>query len=148
MVLLVQHCLDSVLQDIDMTQTPLAPYWRGKLVELLVKFESILSRHGFDCSEVKGFVHRICLSDIKPIRLPTEDYHHHTMRNCVRPWMTWKSATIIRKSAGDYASPSGASLEKEWRSEAVHRLPLAKCVKDAHLLHTKRMRLQILGRNA
>ncbi len=114
------------LQDIDIDSNPLTPYWRGKLVELLVKYESILSRHGFDCSEVKGFVHRICLSDIKPIRLPyrrLSSSHYEKLREALDDM---EERNIIRKSASDYALP----LVLVWKRNgnvAVHRLPLAKC---------------------
>ncbi len=68
---LTSSALSSLgLQDVDIDSNSLTPYWRGKLVELLVKYESIFSRHGLDCGKAKGFAHRICLSDTKPFRLP------------------------------------------------------------------------------
>lgn len=54
------------LHDVDISSNSLSPYWRAKLAELLIKYESIFSRHGLDCGRAKGFVHRICLSDTKP----------------------------------------------------------------------------------
>ncbi len=155
-----QHCmphgltssaLSSLgLQDVDIDSNTLTPYWRGKLVELLVKYESIFSRHGLDCGKAKGFVHRICLSDTKPFRLPyrrLSPSHYEKLREALDEM---EERDIIRKSASDYASP----LVLVWKRNGDLRLCTdfrwlnARTVKDAHPLPHQADALAALGGNA
>ncbi len=155
-----QHCmphgltssaLSSLgLQDVDIDSNSLTPYWRGKLVELLVKYESIFSRHGLDCGKAKGFVHRICLSDTKPFRLPyrrLSPSHYEKLREALDEM---EERDIIRKSASDYASP----LVLVWKRNGDLRLCTdfrwlnARTVKDAHPLPHQADALAALGGNA
>lgn len=61
---------DLDLQDIDVDSARLFPPWKAKLIDLLIKYESIFSRHSLDCAKAEGFVHRIRLCDRRPFRLP------------------------------------------------------------------------------
>lgn len=47
-------------------------HYRHKLADLIEQFEDILSLHLLDCEEAEGFVHRIHLTDDRPLCIP---YH-------------------------------------------------------------------------
>lgn len=138
------------LQDIDIDSNSLTPYWRGKLVELLVKYVSIFSRPGLDCGKAKYFVHRICLSDTKPFRLPYRRLSPSYYEKLREALDDMEERVIIRKSASDYASP----LVLFWKRNGDLRLCTdfrwlnAHTVRDAHPLPHQADALAALGGNA
>ncbi|XDV26292.1 hypothetical protein PO909_030044 [Leuciscus waleckii] len=155
-----QHCaphglagstLSSLgLHDVDISSNCLSPYWRTRLAELLIKYESVFSRHGLDCGRAKGFVHKICLSDTKPFRLPyrrLSPSHYEKLREALNDM---EERDIIRKSTSDYASP----LVLVWKRNGDLRLCTdfrwlnARTVKDAHPLPHQADALAALGGNA
>ncbi len=98
----------------------------------------------------KRLVHRICLSDTKPFRLPyrrLSPSHYEKLREALDEM---EERDIIRKSASDYASP----LVLVWKRNGDLRLCTdfrwlnAHTVKDAHPLPHQADALAALGGNA
>jgi len=54
------------LTQIDIDSCEVDDFWKRKLADLIVRYESIFSRDKLDCGEVKNIVHRIHLKDEKP----------------------------------------------------------------------------------
>lgn len=138
------------LQDIDVDSSNLSPFWKGKLVDLLVKYEPIFSRHSLDCGKAKDFVHRIRLCDNKPFRLPyrrLSPSHYEKLRMALNDM---EEKEIIRKSTSEYASP----LVLVWKKNGDLRLCTdfrwlnARTIKDAHPLPHQADALAALGGNA
>ena len=61
---------DMGLQDLDLSSCEVSPECKDKLLQIIVQFESIFSKHKMDCGEALDFVHRIRLVDDRPFRLP------------------------------------------------------------------------------
>ncbi|KAJ7997122.1 hypothetical protein DPEC_G00225680 [Dallia pectoralis] len=138
------------LRDIDIDSTDLSPFWKGKLVNLIAKYESIFSRHSLDCGKATGFVHRIRLSDSRPFRLPyrrLSPSHYDKLRTALNEM---EERDIIRKSTSEYASP----LVLAWKKNGDLRLCTdfrwlnARTIKDAHPLPHQAEALAALGGNA
>lgn len=141
---------DLGLQEIDVGSCQISPYWKGRLVDLLARYESVFSRHSMDCGKAKDFVHRIHLSDTKPFRLPyrrLSPSHYEKLREALD---VMEEREIIRKSTSEYASP----LVLVWKKNGDLRLCTdfrwlnARTVKDAHPLPHQADALAALGGNA
>lgn len=141
---------DLGLHDVDIDSSNLSPFWKSKLVDLLVKYESVFSRHNLDCGRAKDFVHRIRLSDTKPFRLPyrrLSPSHYEKLRLALNEM---EECDIIRKSTSEHASP----LFLVWKKNGDLRLCTdfrwlnARTIKDAHPLPHQADALAVLGGNA
>lgn len=105
-------------QDIDISSKSLTPYWRVRLAELLIKYESIFSHHGLDCGKAKGVVHRICLSDTKLFRLAYRRLSPSQYEKLREALDSMEECDIIRKSMSEYTS----SLVLVWKRNGDLRL--------------------------
>lgn len=137
------------LTDIDLDSCHLSPDWKGKLVQLIAKYESIFSRGKLDCGKATDYVHRIRLSDDKPFRLPyrrLSPQHYGKLRQALDEM---EEREIIRKSSSEYASP----LVLVWKRNGDLRLCTdfrwlnARTIKDAHPLPHQADALAALGGN-
>ncbi|KAI3360567.1 hypothetical protein L3Q82_002290 [Scortum barcoo] len=88
------------LQDIDVNSSNLSPFWKGKLIDLLAKYEPIFSRHSLDCGNAKDFVHSIALCDNKPFRLPywrLSPSHYEKLRMALNDMERERNHTEVHK---------------------------------------------------
>ena len=76
-----------------------------RLLQLVVKYESVFSRDQMDCGEARDFVHKIHLMDKRPFRLPyrrVPPTQYEQLRTALNEM---EEKGIIRKSHSEYASP-------------------------------------------
>lgn len=109
---------ESGLNEIDIDSCEVDDFWKGKLVDLITRYESIFSRHKLDCGEVKNIVHRIHLKEEKPFRLPfrrVPPAHYQQLRQTLNEM---EERGIIRKSNSEWASP----LVLVWKPSGELRL--------------------------
>uniref|UniRef100_A0A3B1JCD7 ribonuclease H n=1 Tax=Astyanax mexicanus TaxID=7994 RepID=A0A3B1JCD7_ASTMX len=138
------------LQDINVEDCEVSPCWKRELVDLIAKYDDVFSRHSLDCGEVRGFCHRIRLTDDRPFRLPyrrLSPAHYHKLRQTLDEM---EERDIIRKSSSEFASP----LVLVWKKNGDLRICTdfrwlnARTVKDAHPLPHQADVLAALGGNA
>lgn len=78
---------------------------KSQLVDLIMRYDDVISRHHLDCGKAVGFVHWIHLTDHRPFhltfrRVPPSQYHKlHQVLN------EMEEREIIRMSTSEYASP-------------------------------------------
>lgn len=138
------------LQDLPLDDCEVSPAWKDKLTELIVKYESVFSRHNLDCGEATDFCHRIRLTDDRPFRLPyrrLSPAHYQKLRETLDEM---EERDIIRKSSSEYASPLVLCWKKngELRLCTDFRWLNARTVKDAHPLPHQADVLAAMGGNA
>ena len=95
----------SGLGNVDIDQCEASPSTKLQLVTLLERYQDVFSKHHLDCGEAKGFVHRICLTDDHPFRLPyrrVPPAHYQKLRQVLTEM---EEQGIIWKSMSEYASP-------------------------------------------
>ncbi|RXN35516.1 gypsy retrotransposon integrase 1 [Labeo rohita] len=141
---------DMGLRDLDLTACEVSSTWKMKLLLLVKKYESIFSRDKMDCGEAKHIVHRICLVDEKPFRLPyrrVPPSHYEKLRVALDET---EEKGIIRKSKSEYASPLFLVWKKngDLRICIDFRWLIARTLKDAHPLPHQSDALAALGGNA
>jgi len=93
------------LKDIDLKSCQISHSSKRELVQLLVSYNDIFSKHALDCGEAKGFSHRIHLMDERPFRLPyrrVPPAHYQQLRQVLTEM---EEQVIIRKSTSELASP-------------------------------------------
>jgi len=137
------------LTQIDIDSCEVDDFWKRKLADLIVRYESIFSRDKLDCGEVKNIVHRIHLKDEKPFRLPyrrVPPAHYHTLRQTLDEM---EARGIIRKSNSEWASP----LVLVWKPSGELRICTdfrwlnQRTEKDAYPLPHQADALASLGNN-
>ena len=140
---------DLGLQDLDLDGCEVSDQWKDRLLELVVKYESVFSRDKMDCGEATEFVHKIHLVDERPFRLPyrrVPPTQYEKLRTALNEM---EERGIIRKSHSEYASP----LVLVWKKDGSLRICTdfrwlnAKTVKDAHPLPHQADTLAALGGN-
>lgn len=62
------------LKDIDINLCQVSHSTKRELVQLLVSYNDIFSKHALDCGKAKGFSRRIRLKDERPFRLPYRSF--------------------------------------------------------------------------
>lgn len=100
---------------IDINSSRISHSTQQELVQLLVSYNDIFSKHALDCGEAKGFSHRIRLIDERPFRLPyrrVPPAHYQKLRQALTKM---EDQSIIRKSSSEFASP----LVMVWKKTAV-----------------------------
>ncbi len=78
---------------------------RKQLLDLVLRYEDIFSRHHLDCGKAQGFVHRIHLTDTKPFRLPYRRVPPSQYQVLRKVLDEMEEREIIRKSTSEFASP-------------------------------------------
>ena len=140
----------SGLGNVDIDQCEASPSTKLQLVTLLERYQDVFSKHHLDCGEAKGFVHRICLTDDHPFRLPyrrVPPAHYQKLRQVLTEM---EEQGIIWKSMSEYASP----LVMVWKKNCDLRICTdfrwlnARTIKDAHPLPHHSDCLVALGGNA
>ena len=140
---------DLGLQDLDLDSCEVSDQWKDKLLQLVVKYESVFPRDKMDCGEAVDFVHKIHLVDERPFHLPyrrVPPTQYEKLRTALNEM---EERGIIRKSHSEYASP----LVLVWKKDgSLHictdfRWLNAKTVKDAHPLPHQADTLAALGGN-
>lgn len=134
------------LNDLNLNDCEVSPFWRSKLIDLIKKYECVFSRHSLDCGEANGFCHRIRLTDDRPFRLPyrVSPAHYPKLRETLDEM---EQMEIIRKSTSEFVSP----LVLVWKKNGDLRLCTdfrwlnARAVKDAHPLPHQADVLAALG---
>jgi len=58
------------LSDIEIGLCQVSEACKSRLRELIIEYQEIFSKHPLDCGEVKGYIHRIRLTDDHPFRRP------------------------------------------------------------------------------
>ncbi|RXN32180.1 Retrovirus-related Pol polyprotein from transposon 412 [Labeo rohita] len=138
------------LNDIDIDSCSASDTAKEKLVQLLESYNDVFSKHALDCGEVRGFVHRIRLTDNRPFRLPyrrVPPAHYQKLRQVLSEM---EEQGIIRKSVSEYASP----LVLVWKKDGSLRICTdfrwlnARTIKDAHPLPHQSDCLVALGGNS
>lgn len=137
------------LQDLPLDDCEVSLAWKDKLTDLIVKYESVFSRHNLDCGKATEFCHRIRLTDARPFRLPYRRLSpaHYWRRETLDKM---EERDIIRKSSSEYALP----LVLCWKKNGELRLCMdfrwlnAQTVKDAHPLPHQADVLAAMGGNA
>lgn len=137
------------LSDVDIDSCSASDTAKEKLVQLLETYHDVFSKHALDCGEVRGFVHRIHLTDDRPFRLPyrrVPPAHYQKLRQVLSEM---EEQGIIRKSVSEYASP----LVLVWKRDGSLRICTdfrwlnARTIKDAHPLPHQSDCLVALGGN-
>ncbi len=137
------------LSDIDIDSCSASDTAKERLVQLLESYNDVFSKHALDCGEVRGFVHRIRLTDERPFRLPyrrVPPAHYQKLRQVLSEM---EEQGIIRKSVSEYASP----LVLVWKKDGSLRICTdfrwlnARTIKDAHPLPHQSDCLVALGGN-
>lgn len=137
------------LSDLDIDSCFVGNTAKAKLVQLLENYHDVFSKHALDCGEVRGFVHRIRLTDDRPFRLPyrrVPPAHYQKLRQVLSEM---EEQGIIRKSVSEYASP----LVLVWKKDGGLRICTdfrwlnARTIKDAHPLPHQSDCLVALGGN-
>lgn len=138
------------LSDLDLNSCEVSHQWKNEMCKLVLKYSDIFSKDRLDCGEVKDFVHRIHLVDMRPFRLPYRRIppaHFQKLRVVLNEM---EERGIIRKSTSEFASP----LVLVWKKNGNLRLCTdfrwlnARTVKDAHPLPHQSDCLAALGGNA
>lgn len=146
---LKQRLQQAGLTDINIDQCHAGPMGKEKLVDLLIKYNDIFSKHALDCGEAKGFVHRIRLTDERPFCLPyrrVPPAHYQKLRQVLSEM---EEQEIVKKSVSEYASP----LVLVWKKDGNLRLCTdfrwlnMRTLKDAHPLPHQSDCLAALGGN-
>ena len=138
------------LGDLDLGSCDVSADWRGKLTDLVLKYEDVFSRHNLDCGEAKEFVHRIRLTDERPFRLPYRRVPPAEYQKLRQVLTEMEEKEIIRKSASEFASP----LVLVWKKNGDLRVCTdfrwlnKRTLKDAHPLPHQADCLAALGGNA
>ncbi|KAL1268819.1 hypothetical protein QQF64_034182 [Cirrhinus molitorella] len=137
------------LKGIDIDSCQVSHSTKQELVQLLVSYNDIFSKHALDCGEAKGFSHRIRLVDERPFRLPyrrVPPAHYQKLRQVLTEM---ENQGIIRKSTSEFASPSVMVWKKEGslRICTDFRWLNARTLKDAHPLPHQSDCLASLGGN-
>uniref|UniRef100_A0A3B1J038 ribonuclease H n=1 Tax=Astyanax mexicanus TaxID=7994 RepID=A0A3B1J038_ASTMX len=137
------------LTNIDIESCQVSHQTRQDLVQLLLDYQDVFSKHPLDCGEAKGFVHHIRLTDERPFRLPyrrVPPAHYQKLRQVLSEM---EEQGIIQKSVSEFASP----LVMVWKKDGGLRLCTdfrllnARTVKDAHPLPHQSDCLAALGGN-
>lgn len=138
------------LDNIDISSCQVSEACRSQLTQLLTEYQDIFSKHPLDCGEVKGYTHRIHLTDDRPFRLPyrrVPPAHYQKLRQVLTDM---EERGIIRKSSSEYASP----LVMLWKKDGGLRICTfdfrwlnARTLKDAHPLPRQSDCLAALGGN-
>lgn len=124
------------LSDINIDSCQVSEDCKSRLIQLLTEYQDIFSKHSLDCGEVKGYTHRIHLTDDRPFRLPyrrVPPAHYQKLRQVLTDM---EEKEIIRKSSSEYASP----LVMLWKKDSGPRICTdfrwlnARTLKDAHPL--------------
>lgn len=140
---------DVGLSEIDIDHYKVTYASKEKLVQLLVNYNDVFSKHPLDCGEAKEFEHRIRLTDERPFRLPYQRIppaHYQKLRQALTEM---EEQGIIRKSVSEYASP----LVLVWKKDGSlcictdFRWLNARTLKDAHPLPHQSDCLAALGGN-
>lgn len=138
------------LETLDLENCEVSKFWKVKLCDLVLEYESIFSRHSLDCGEVKDFVHRIRLFDERPFRLPYRRVPPSQYQKLRVALNEMEERGIIRKSVSEFASP----LVLCWKKDGNLRICTdfrwlnARTVKDAHPLPHQEDCLAALGGNS
>lgn len=121
----VQEQLEHIgLKDLDLECFDVSADWQRKLADLVIKYEDVFSRRHLDCNEAKGFVHRIRLTDERPIHLPNRRVPPAEYQKLCQVLNELEEKEIIRMSTSEFASPLIFVWKKKWRTAGVHRLPM------------------------
>ncbi|KAL2087418.1 hypothetical protein ACEWY4_016246 [Coilia grayii] len=137
------------LGDIDVDSCEVSETCKSRLIQLLTDYQDIFSKHSLDCGEVRGYTHRIHLTDTRPFRLPyrrVPPAHYQKLRQVLTDM---EEKGIIRKSSSEYASP----LVMVWKRDGGVRICTdfrwlnARTLKDAHPLPHQSDCLAALGGN-
>lgn len=140
---------DVGLDEIDIDLCKVTDASKEKLVQLLIKYNDVFSKHSLDCGEAKEFEHCIRLTDERPFRLPYRRIppaHYQKLRQALTEM---EEQGIIRKSVSEYASP----LVLVWKKDGSLRICTdfrwlnARTLKDAHPLPHQSDCLAALGGN-
>ncbi|KAL1252257.1 hypothetical protein QQF64_020053 [Cirrhinus molitorella] len=105
------------LKGIDINSCQVSHSTKKGLVQLLVSYNDIFSKHALDCGEAKGFSHRIHLVDERPFHLPyrrVPPAHYQKLRQALTEM---EDQGIIRKSTSEFASP----LVMVWKKDGSLR---------------------------
>lgn len=78
---------------------------RKQLLDLVLRYEDIFSRHHLDCGKAQGFVHRIHLTDTKPFNLPYRSVPPSQYQVLRKVLDEMEERDIIQKSTSEFASP-------------------------------------------
>ncbi|KAI7804127.1 hypothetical protein IRJ41_024660 [Triplophysa rosa] len=103
------------LKDIDLESCQISHSVKRELVQLLISYNDIFSKHALDYGEAKGFIHRIRLMDERPFRLPyrrVPPAHYQKLRQVLTEM---EDQDIIRKSTSEFASP----LVMVWKKDGT-----------------------------
>ncbi len=138
------------LETVDLETCEVSDFWKAKLCDLVLEYESIFSRHSLDCGEVKDFVHRIRLFDERPFRLPFRRVPPSQYQKLRVALNEMEERGIIRKSVSEFASPLVLCWKKngDLRICTDFRWLNARTVKDAHPLPHQEDCLAALGGNS
>ncbi|XP_036965535.1 uncharacterized protein LOC119025735 [Acanthopagrus latus] len=101
---LLQQLKDCGLSDLNISGCGVSDEWKRKLAELVLAYQDVFSKDKLDCGEAKEFVHRIHLTDDRPLRPPfrrVPPVHYQKLREVLSE-MEMKG--IISKPISDYAS--------------------------------------------
>lgn len=140
---------DLGLSDVDIDACQVSKDCKSRLTQLIIVYQDIFSKHPLDCGEVKGYTHRIHLTDDRPFRLPYRKVppaHYQKLRQVLTDM---EEKGIIRKSSSEYASP----LVMVWKKDGGLRICTdfrwlnARTLKDAHPLPHQSDCLAALGGN-
>lgn len=146
---LAKSLLELGLSDVDIDACQVSKDCKSRLTQLLIEYQDIFSKHSLDCGEVKGYTHRIHLTDDRPFRLPyrrVPPAHYQKLRQVLTDM---EEKGIIRKSSSEYASP----LVMVWKKDGGLRICTdfrwlnARTLKDAHPLPHQSDCLAALGGN-
>lgn len=138
------------LESVDLDACEVSDFWKAKLCDLVLEYESIFSRHSLDCGEVRDFVHRIRLVDERPFRLPFRRVPPSQYQKLRVALNEMEERGIIRKSVSEFASPLVLCWKKngDLRICTDFRWLNARTVKDAHPLPHQEDCLAALGGNS
>lgn len=109
---LASNLSDLGLDDIDLDSCLVSELCKSSLLQLLIEYEDIFSKHPLDWGEVEGYMHCIHLVDDRPLRFPyrrVPPAHNQKLRQVLTDMEEWG---IIRKSSSDFASPLVMVLKK------------------------------------
>lgn len=93
------------LGGLDINSCEVSDSCKKQLLDLVLRYEDIFSRHHLDCGRAEGFMHRIHVTDTRPFRLPyrrVPPSHYQVLRTVLNEM---EERDIIRKSTSEFASP-------------------------------------------
>lgn len=137
------------LSAVDIESCEVSEDCKRRMLDLVLQYEDVFSRHHLDCGEAKGFVHRIHLSDSRPFRLPYRRVPPGQYQKLRQVLSEMEEKEIIRKSTSEYASP----LVLVWKKNGDLRICTdfrwlnKRTFKDAHPLPHQADCLAALGGN-